>query len=129
MDKSDHRITLEYWNRLYIAILVSAILSLSSGDLDDSLEGDKTVSGPDFSTEAEGRQNLPPPLYKFLIVHVEGGSAAQISSMTSSWTDSQSEWEGRDEEREVPLCLVCGWTMNSWVFGSISLIAKVSPSR
>ena len=56
------------------------------------------------------------------------GPSVHISSMTSSWFDSQSEWEGRDGEREVPLRLVCGWTMNSWVFGSISLLAKVSPS-
>jgi hypothetical protein len=48
--------------------------------------------------------------------------------MKSSWFDLQSEREGRDEELKVPLCLVCGWTMNSWVFGSISLLAKVSLS-
>ena len=57
-----------------------------------------------------------------------GGAAAHISSMTSSWFDPQSDWEGRDGERVLPLRLVCGWTMNSWVFGSISLLAKVSPS-
>ena len=89
------------------------------------LVGEETDSGLEFSTAAEGRQKPPPSLYKCFIAHVEGGAAAHISSMTSSWFDSQSEWEGRDEEREVPLCLVCGWTMNSWVLGSISL--TVSP--
>ena len=93
------------------------------------LVGEETDSGLESSTAAEGRHKPPPSLYKCFIAHVEGGAAAHISSMTSSWFDSQSEWEGRDEEREVPLRLVCGWTMNSWVFGSISLIAKVSPSR
>ena len=93
------------------------------------LEGDKTDSGLEFSTAAEGRHKPPPSLYKCFIAHVEGGAAAHISSMTSSWFDLQSEREGRDEELKVPLCLVCGWTMNSWVFGSISLLAKVSLSQ
>ena len=92
------------------------------------LVGEETDSGLESSTAAEGRHKPPPSLYKCFIAHVEGGAAAHISSMTSSWFDSQSEWEGRDEEREVPLRLVCDWTMNSWVFGSISLLAKVSPS-
>ena len=82
------------------------------------LEGDKTDSGLEFSTAAEGRHKPPPSLHKCFIAHVEGGAAAHISSMTSSWFDLQSEREGRDEELKVPLCLVCGWTMNSWVFGS-----------
>ena len=93
------------------------------------LVGEETDSGLESSTAAEGRHKPPPSLYKCFIAHVEGGAAAHISSMTSSWFDSQSEWEGRDGEQEVPLRLVCGWTMNSWVFGSsISLLAKVSPS-
>ena len=85
-------------------------------------------SGLESSTAAEGRHKPPPSLYKCFIAHVEGGAAAHISSMTSSWFDSQSEWEGRDGELKVPLRLECDWTMNSWVFGSISLLAKVSPS-
>ena len=89
----------------------------------------KTDSGLEFSTAAEGRHKPPPSLYKCFIAHVEGGAAAHISSsMTSSWFDLRSEREGRDEEPKVPLCLVCGWIMNSWVFGSISLLAKVSLS-
>jgi hypothetical protein len=104
-------------------------LSFGSRELQSrskGLEGDKTDSGLEFSTAAEGRHKPPPSLHKCFIAHVEGGAAAHISSMTSSWFDLQSEREGRDEELKVPLCLVCGWTMNSWVFGSISLLAKVS---
>ena len=88
----------------------------------------RSADAGEFSTAAEGRHKPPPSLYKSFIAHVEGGAAAHISSMTSSWFDPQSDWEGRDGERALPLRLVCGWTMNSWVFGSISLLAKVSPS-
>ena len=106
-----------------------AVLRLESCRLGPrGLVGEETDFGLVFSTAAEGRHKPPPSLYKCFIAHVEGGAAAHISSMTSPWFDSQSKWEGRDGEQEVPLRLVCGWTMNSWVFGSISLLAKVSPS-
>ena len=72
---------------------------------------EETDSGLESSTAAEGRHKSPPSLYKCFIAHVEGGAAAHISSMTSSWFDPQSDWEGRDGERVLPLRLVCGWTI------------------
>ena len=78
--------------------------------------GDKIDHSLEFGRAGEGRQKSPPHQRKILIAHVEGGSAAHNSSMTSSLTDSLSEWEGRDEEPIVAFSLVCDWTMNSWVF-------------
>ena len=80
------------------------------------LVGDKIDRSLEFGRAGEGRQKSPPHQRKILIAHVEGGSAAHNSSMTSSLTDSLSEWEGRDEEPIVAFSLVCDWTMNSWVF-------------
>ena len=78
--------------------------------------GDKMDSGPEIGTAGEGRQKSPPLLGKFIIAHVEGGSAAQNSSVTSSLTGAKPGGEGRDEELTVAFCFECDWTMNSWVF-------------
>ena len=64
----------------------------------------------------EGRQKSPPLLGKFIIAHVEVGSAAHNSSMTSSVIGAKPREEGRDEEPIGAFCFECDWTMNSWVF-------------
>ena len=64
----------------------------------------------------EGSQKSPPILGEILIAHVEGGSAAQYSSVTSSSSGVKPVEEGRDEEPIVAFCFECDWTMNSWVF-------------
>ena len=92
------------------------------------LEGDQTVSSHQFEEVSAGRLKSPPIYCKILIAHVKGRSTARISSMTSSQTDSQSGCEGRDGEPGSAFCLACDWTMNSWVFGRISLVSKVSLS-
>ena len=92
------------------------------------LEGDQTVSSHQFEEVSAGRLKSPPIYCKILIAHVKGRSTARISSMTSSQTDSQSGCEGRDGEPGSAFCLECDWTMNSWVFGRISLVSKVSLS-
>ena len=80
------------------------------------LVGDKIDSGPKIGTAGEGRQKSPSLLGKFIIAHVEGGSAAHNSSMTSSLTGVKPGGVGRDEESTVAFCFECDWTMNSWVF-------------
>ena len=92
------------------------------------LEGDQTVSSHQFEQVSEGRLKSPPIYCKIIIAHVKGRSTAQISSMTSSQTDSQSGWEGRDGGPGSAFCLECDWTMNSWVFGRVSLVSKISLS-
>ena len=80
------------------------------------LVGDKIDSGPEIGTAGEGRQKSPPLLGKFIIAHVEVGSVAHNSSVTSSLTGDKPRGEGRDEEPAVAFCFECDWTMNSWVF-------------
>ena len=69
-----------------------------------------------FGFNLRGRLFEMTALGKFIIAHVEGGSAAQNSSMTSSLTGVKPGGEGRDEELTVAFCFECDWTMNSWVF-------------
>ena len=78
--------------------------------------GDKLDVGLQFGMVVEGRQKSPPVLGEILIAHVEGGSAAHYSSMTSSSIGAKPVEEGRDEEPVVAFCFECDWTMNSWVF-------------
>ena len=78
--------------------------------------GDKLYGRLEFGMVVEGSQKSPPILGEILIAHVEGGSAAQNSSMTSSLTGVKPGGEGRDEELIVAFCFECDWTMNSWVF-------------
>ena len=89
------------------------------------LEGDESDSNQQIGRAQEGRQKFPPRLVKTFIAHAMGGLSARISSMTSSQSGLQSDWEGRDEELGTAFCLVCDFTMNSWVFGRISLVTKV----
>ena len=93
------------------------------------LEGDESDSNQQIGRAQEGRQKFPPSLVKTFIARALGGLSAHISSMTSSQCGLQPDWEGRDEELRSAFCLVCDWTMNSWVFGSISLVSRVRPSH
>ena len=102
---------------------------LESGDgRPTGLEGDKTVTSVELVMAGEGRLKFPPLLCIRSIAHVKGGTPARISSMTSSQTGIPPEREGRDEEPGWASGRVCDWTMNSWVFGSISLVSRVSLS-
>ena len=92
------------------------------------LEGDESDSNQQIGRAQEGRQKFPPRLVKTFIAHAMGGLSARISSMTSSQSGLQSDWEGRDEELGTAFCLVCDLSMNSWVFGRISFVSKVSLS-
>ena len=106
-----------------------AVHHLESGDgRPTGLEGDKTVTSVELVMAREGRLKFPPLLGSKFIARVKDGTSAHISSMTSSQTGISPEWEGRDEEPGWSSGLVCDWTMNSWVFGSISLASRVSPS-
>ena len=80
------------------------------------LVGDKLDVRLQFGMVVEGRQKSPPILGEIIIAHVEGGSAAHYSSMTSSSIGAKPVEEGRDEEPVVAFCFECYWTMNSWVF-------------
>ena len=89
------------------------------------LEGDQTVSSHQFEEVSAGRLKSPPIFVKFSL-HTSRADLrlARISSMTSSQTDSQLGWEGRDGEPGSAFCLECDWTMNSWVFGESVLSPK-----
>ena len=69
----------------------------------------------------EGRQKLPP---FYFITHVKGGSAAQISSMTSSQSGFRSDWEGQDEELEWLRGLVFKWKRTLGFCGIIILFPE-----
>lgn len=94
----------------------------------EALEGDKTVTSVELVMAGEGRLKFPPLLCIISFAHVKGGTSARISSMTSSQTGISPEREGRDEEPGWASGRVCDWTMNSWVYGSTSLVSRVSPS-
>ena len=98
--------------------------------------GEKLDVRLQFGMVVEGRQKSPPILGEILIAHVEGGSAAHYSSMTSSSIGAKPVEEGRDEEPVVAFCFECDWTMNSWVFRqyrsclqSQSIMSKNSSER